>query len=106
MMRIAQKPNIRADVMMPAQAEFAVVAVEGRLERGAVAGRPAGDSSAHLHHGSGRLMAEHQIRRLPVVEGKKLVGIVSLGDLAVKEGRDTRIGETLEEISEGVKRMH
>ena len=51
------------------------------------------------------LMAEHQIRRLPVTDGDdRLVGIVSLGDLAVKEGRDSRMGETLENISEGVKR--
>ena len=51
------------------------------------------------------LMSEHQIRRLPVVdEDENLVGIGSLGDLAVKEGRDTRMGETLENISEGVKR--
>src|SRR5574341_2149519 len=28
-----------------------------------------------------RLMEAHQIRRLPVVEGDRLVGIVSLGDL-------------------------
>lgn len=55
---------------------------------------------------AGQLMARHQIRRLPVVEGNNLVGIVSLGDLAVKEGRDARTGETLEEISEGVKRVH
>jgi CBS domain-containing protein len=51
------------------------------------------------------LMGEHQIRRLPVVDDNdRLVGIVSLGDLAVKEGRDVRTGETLENISEGVKR--
>ena len=49
------------------------------------------------------LMSEHQIRRLPVVEGDRLVGIVSLGDLAVKEGKDSRIGDTLQNISEGVK---
>lgn len=53
-----------------------------------------------------KLMAEHQIRRLPVVEGERIVGIVSLGDLAVKEGKDSRTGETLEDISEGVKRVH
>ena len=52
-----------------------------------------------------QLMSEHQIRRLPVVDGDdRLVGIVSIGDLAVKEGRDARTGETLENISEGVKR--
>ncbi len=51
------------------------------------------------------LMGEHQIRRLPVIDGDdRLVGIVSLGDLAVKENRDSRMGETLENISEGVKR--
>jgi CBS domain-containing protein len=51
------------------------------------------------------LMSEHQIRRLPVVDAdERLVGIVSLGDLAVKEGRDARMGDTLEKVSEGVKR--
>ena len=51
------------------------------------------------------LMSEHQIRRLPVVDDDdRLMGIVSLGDLAVKEGRDARSGDTLEQISEGVKR--
>lgn len=49
------------------------------------------------------LMSEHQVRRLPVVEGERLVGIVSLGDLAVKEGKDSRSGDTLQSISEGVK---
>jgi len=50
-----------------------------------------------------QLMSEHQIRRLPVVENDLLVGIVSIGDLAVKDGHDGRVGETLENISEGVK---
>jgi CBS domain-containing protein len=49
------------------------------------------------------LMSEHQVRRLPVVEGDRLVGIVSIGDLAVKEGRDGRVGDALQHISEGVK---
>ena len=49
------------------------------------------------------LMSEHQIRRLPVVENDLLVGIVSIGDLAVKEGRDSRVGDALQHISEGVK---
>lgn len=49
------------------------------------------------------LMSEHQVRRLPVVENQRLVGIVSIGDLAVKEGRDSRTGDTLQAISEGVK---
>ena len=50
------------------------------------------------------LMSEHQIRRLPVVENDRLVGIVSIGDLAVKEGKDSRTGATpFRDISEGVK---
>ena len=49
------------------------------------------------------LMSEHQVRRLPVVENDQIVGIVSLGDLAVKEGKDRRTGDTLQEISAGVK---
>ena len=50
-----------------------------------------------------QLMSDHQIRRLPVVENDRLVGIVSIGDLAVKEGKDGRTGDTLQSISEGVK---
>ena len=50
-----------------------------------------------------RIMSQRQIRRHPVVEGDRLVGIVSLGDIAVKEGKDGRTGDTLESISEGVK---
>ena len=50
-----------------------------------------------------QLMSDHQVRRLPVVENERLVGIVSIGDLAVKEGKDGRTGDTLQSISEGVK---
>ena len=50
-----------------------------------------------------RLMADRQVRRLPVVEGKKLLGMVSLGDIAVKEEDNEVSGEALEDISEGVK---
>ena len=49
------------------------------------------------------LMSEHQVRRLPVIDNDRLVGIVSIGDIAVKEGKDSRTGDTLQSISEGVK---
>lgn len=45
-------------------------------------------------------MAEHQIRRLPVMKGEELVGIVSLGDVAVASASKRMVGEALDEISE------
>lgn len=47
-----------------------------------------------------KLMADHQIRRLPVVEGEKLIGIVSLGDFAVRELTDDQAKTALSGISE------
>ncbi|KDE48446.1 hypothetical protein DI43_04130 [Geobacillus sp. CAMR12739] len=46
------------------------------------------------------MMARHQIRRLPVVENGRLVGIISLGDLATNRYSDERAGRALSEISE------
>jgi CBS domain-containing protein len=47
-----------------------------------------------------RNMGDIQVRRLPVVSReKRLVGIVSLGDLARRSKDSERVGEALEEIS-------
>jgi CBS domain-containing protein len=47
------------------------------------------------------LMQEKQIRRLPVLNRqKRLVGIISLGDLAVHTGEEKLAGETVREVSE------
>ena len=48
-------------------------------------------------------MADNQIRRLPVTRNGKLLGIVSIGDLAVDIGEEELIGETLGHISEPVR---
>lgn len=46
-----------------------------------------------------RLMAQHQVRRLPVVEEDgRLVGIVAQADVA-KGGHDEKTGQVVEEIS-------
>jgi CBS domain-containing protein len=45
------------------------------------------------------IMADHQIRRLPVVENDRLVGMVSLGDLATRAKYDVELAQTLGEIS-------
>lgn len=47
-----------------------------------------------------KVMSEHQVRRLPVVnQDKKLVGIVALGDLAVKDSGSRPAEKALSEIS-------
>lgn len=48
-----------------------------------------------------RIMEEQQIRRLPVLsQDHQLVGIITLGDLAVDTDDDERSGELLAHISE------
>jgi len=46
-----------------------------------------------------KLMAKSQVRRLPVVEGGKLVGIIVTAQLA-RRGNTAELGETIREISE------
>ncbi|MFF0827012.1 CBS domain-containing protein [Brevibacillus sp. NPDC003359] len=47
-----------------------------------------------------RIMAQHQIRRLPVVEKGKLVGIVALADMAVRQVHQDEASDALQQISE------
>jgi uncharacterized protein (DUF2267 family)/CBS domain-containing protein len=48
-----------------------------------------------------RVMEERQIRRVPVKDrSQRLVGIISLGDLAVRNRNDRLAGEVLERVSE------
>ncbi|NHN28475.1 CBS domain-containing protein [Paenibacillus agricola] len=47
-----------------------------------------------------KLMAKQQIRRLPVEDNGQLVGIVSIGDLAVRQKFEDEAGEALSRISE------
>ena len=46
------------------------------------------------------IMADRQIRRLPVVEDGKLSGLVVLGQIARREHDEERTGEALKEISQ------
>ncbi|WLR50361.1 CBS domain-containing protein [Bacillus tianshenii] len=45
-----------------------------------------------------RLMQEHQIQRLPVVENGELKGIASIGDMATSKHADQSAGNALSEI--------
>jgi CBS domain-containing protein len=44
------------------------------------------------------LMARHQVRRLPVVEEGRLVGVVAQADVA-READERKVGEAVEQIS-------
>jgi signal-transduction protein with cAMP-binding, CBS, and nucleotidyltransferase domain len=50
-------------------------------------------------------MARHQVRRLPVVENGRLVGIVAQADIALRENEKTGVLlEAISEPSEGERR--
>jgi CBS domain-containing protein len=51
-----------------------------------------------------RTMVEHKVRRLPVIDGHELIGVVSQGDLATAVGREDpegqrQVGELLAALS-------
>ena len=50
-------------------------------------------------HDAALLFSSHQIRRLPVVEASKIVGILSLGDIASKPVFIDEAGDALSAIS-------
>jgi CBS domain-containing protein len=52
------------------------------------------------------LMARHQVRRLPVVENGRLVGIVAQADIALREDekKTGKLVEAISEPSEGARR--
>jgi CBS domain-containing protein len=52
-------------------------------------------------HEAANLMSEYQIRRLPVLEKGKLVGILAIGDLAIEKIHINEAGDALSDISQG-----
>ncbi|RYM05651.1 CBS domain-containing protein [Sporolactobacillus sp. THM7-7] len=50
-------------------------------------------------HEAAHLMSDQQIRRLPVVDQDRVVGIVALGDLATEDQYQNEAGEALSGIS-------
>ena len=51
------------------------------------------------------MMAQAQVWRLPVVEGRRLVGMVSLGDLSRREDYTMEAAEALSEITANMRNM-
>ncbi len=53
-----------------------------------------------------RTMAHDRIRRLPVIEHDRLVGVIALGDIAVCTDFAVETSEALSEISEGCHKKY
>lgn len=57
-------------------------------------------------HEAARIMSQKQIRRLPVVENNRLVGMLALGDVAVHSKLEDDAGEALSDISKPVHTIY
>ncbi|MGR4879879.1 CBS domain-containing protein [Streptomyces sp. LARHCF249] len=66
----------------------------GELAQGEVVTIGADDDTAEIL----RTMSEHKVRRLPVIDGHRLVGIVAQADVA-RSLPDPQVGDLLEAIS-------
>ncbi len=64
------------------------------MTRGVITVSPDDDTTQAL-----KIMADEQIRRLPVVDRTRLVGMLSLSDIAIRHSRDAEISSALSEIS-------
>ncbi len=51
-------------------------------------------------HEAAKIMGERQIRRLPIVENNKMVGIVALGDISVEPQLQDNAEQALKNISQ------
>lgn len=56
-------------------------------------------------HEAANIMAQRQIRRLPVVDNGRLVGIVAIGDFATQNIYVNEAGDALSDISKPSSRM-
>lgn len=52
-----------------------------------------------------RRMQEHQVRRVPVVDDGRLVGIIAQADLAMENDDEAEVGRTVERISEPARAL-
>ena len=64
-----------------------------------VSAKPDMDTAVAAH-----LMGRQQVRRLPVVEDGRLCGMVSLGDLAIREQSNPDAADALESISTNISK--
>lgn len=67
----------------------------GNLGQGEAVTIDADDSAEEML----RTMSEHQVRRLPVIDGHTLVGIVAFADVA-RAMPDAKVGDLLQAVSQ------
>ncbi|MCL2843046.1 MAG: CBS domain-containing protein [Oscillospiraceae bacterium] len=82
-----------------AESDPATTQVKEIMTKGIVSVSPNDDARVAT-----RLMAEAQVRRLPVLSDGKVVGMVSLGDLAKTRAHDMEASKALSEISTNIKK--
>jgi len=82
-----------------AENDPAVTPVKEIMSKGVVSVSPNDDARVAT-----RIMAAEQVRRLPVLSDGKVVGMVSLGDLAKTRAYDMEASKALSEISTNVKK--
>ncbi len=86
------------DIVIRAVAEGR--SLEGEQVRGYLTPNPTTVTPDTDAREAAELMGREQIRRLPVVEGGRLVGFLAIGDVAVDVGKDRLVGDALQQISE------
>src|SRR4029450_898853 len=64
-------------------------------------GKPVTTGPAGSVQGPLKTMAQYKVRRLPVIDGHDLVGIISVADIARELEDDSSKGDLIEAISEG-----
>lgn len=77
------------------QLDPAQVPVRSFMSKRVVTGQPTWDLDKIA-----KTMGRHQVRRLPIVDKGMLVGIVSLGDLALRNNHKGDVAQSLKQISE------
>lgn len=75
--------------------------IENATVRDAMTSNPANCGDTEDVDRAVKLMADRQVRRMPIVDGDgRLVGIIAQADVATRVNRDQKTGELVEAISE------
>lgn len=111
--QLMQKHNVGSVPVVDQQSVVGIVTDRDIVVRGVAHGKDAANTpvsqvmTSEIHSASpemsleqaAQIMSEHQVRRLPVVDQNRLVGIVSLGDLATYGKYSVEVSRTLGKVS-------